>query len=129
MKDIFPEHLRQRNHGLLPSQYGDRFGLFVTKVNQFMVAMIADDGAVTGWEHVSVTVTKLSSASKRPVYVMPTWEIMATVKDLFWEPEEEAFQFHPPRSQYVNFHPTCLHLWKPTSGSITLPPPALVGPQ
>jgi len=72
-----------------------------------------------GWEHVSV------SADKR----CPTWEEMCFVKDLFWDEHELAVQYHPPKSDYVNFHPFCLHLWRPNSGAIMLPPTYMVGPK
>jgi hypothetical protein len=77
----------------------------------------ADDTISQGWEHVSV------STRRRP----PNWQEMSFVKDLFWEPEECVVQFHPPRSEYVNNHPHCLHLWKPTKQSLPLPPSILVG--
>jgi len=73
----------------------------------------------TGWEHVSV------SGEKR----CPTWEEMCWIKDLFWDKHEMAVQYHPPESEYVNFHPHCLHLWRPVSMSIPLPPMMLVGPK
>src|SRR3954463_731637 len=63
----------------------------------------ADDWLAHGWEHVSV------STRRRP----PNWQEMCFVKDLFWEPEECVVQFHPPRSEYINNHPHCLHLWRP----------------
>jgi len=77
----------------------------------------ADDGVSRGWEHVSV------STRRRP----PNWQEMCFVKDLFWEEEECAIQFHPPRSEYVNNHPHCLHLWGRADGAIPTPPSILVG--
>jgi hypothetical protein len=71
-----------------------------------------------GWEHVSV------SCEKR----CPNWIEMCFVKDLFWAPEECAIQFHPPKSEYVNCHPYCLHIWKPPF-EMPLPQSILVGPQ
>lgn len=78
---------------------------------------IASDGA--GWEHVSV--------SKK--YECPTWEQMCKVKSLFWDdPEDWAVQYHPPASRYVNNHPFCLHLWRPTDcGEMPFPDTILVG--
>ncbi len=38
-------------------------------------------------------------------------------------------QFHPKRSEYVNYHPGCLHLWRPTDVRIVLPPSIFVGPK
>jgi len=76
-----------------------------------------------GWQHVSVTV----EFDKRT----PRWEVMCFVRDLFWDDGDWVIQFHPPKKEYVNFHPCCLHLWgyigdgefkQPTPDSI------LVGP-
>ena len=58
-----------------------------------------------GYEHVSVS----------PIhkYKTPTWEDMCVLKDIFWHEEEEAYQIHPKKSEYVNVQENCLHLWKP----------------
>lgn len=57
------------------------------------------------WKHVSVSIEN----DRRP----PKWETMCFVKDLFWDDEDWVMQFHPAKSEYVNFHSGCLHLWKP----------------
>lgn len=80
---------------------------------------IASDGE--GWEHVSVHM--VSDGQQRT----PTWAEMCKIKDLFWEEEETVIQFHPPRSEYVNNHKHCLHLWRPIGKEIMLPPSELVG--
>lgn len=127
MKAEFPEASRV-TEGPFASPRNARYGLFQQRFpGNLVLSVIADDGAETGWEHVSVTVVKLSGKNKRPIDIMPTWEIMATVKDAFWDEEEEAFQFHPPKSQYVNQHHACLHIWRPVGGGIALPPSGLVG--
>jgi hypothetical protein len=79
--------------------------------------VIASDGM--GWEHVSV--------SKK--YECPTWAEMCKIKELFWDDAEDwAVQYHPPMSRYVNNHPYCLHLWRPTDcGEMPFPPDILVG--
>jgi hypothetical protein len=46
---------------------------------------------------------------------------------LFWDGEEVVIQFHPPKSEYVNNHLGCLHLWHPTRDKIPLPDSILVG--
>jgi hypothetical protein len=71
------------------------------------------------WEHVSV------SADKR----CPTWDEMCWVKDLFWNKHEAVMQLHPAESQYVNFHPHCLHMWRPLKMTIPTPPMIMVGPK
>jgi hypothetical protein len=52
---------------------------------------------------------------------------MAWVKDQFFEPGEAVMQLHPPRDQYVNNHPYCLHMWRPQREAIPLPPVTMVG--
>lgn len=52
---------------------------------------------------------------------------MSVVKDMFFEEEEAVMQLHPKKSEYVNNHPNCLHLWRPTNGEIPTPPMYLVG--
>ena len=81
------------------------------------LGIMASDGEETGWEHVSVS-------TKRRV---PNWQEMCFVKDLFWGDEECVVQFHPPKSEYVNCHPYCLHLWKPIEQAIPRPDSSMVG--
>ena len=52
---------------------------------------------------------------------------MCQVKDLFWEEEEVVVQFHPKKSEYVNMHEGCLHLWRSTEKEFPTPPSILVG--
>jgi len=52
---------------------------------------------------------------------------MSFVKDLFWDEDECVVQFHPPRSEYVNNHASCLHLWRNKHQQFPLPPSILVG--
>lgn len=94
-------------------------GMFVFWVNNTRVRCLASDGE--GWKHVSVTII----GDDRP----PKWELMCAVKNLFFEPEDWVVQFHPAASEYVNHHPGCLHLWKPTVASLPTPPTWMVGPK
>ena len=71
-----------------------------------------------GWEHVSVSLEDRT----------PTWSEMCFVKDIFWDEDEMVVQYHPPKSEYVNCHPYCLHMWKPLTMSIPMPPRLMVGP-
>ncbi|MES2733589.1 MAG: hypothetical protein V4714_17725 [Bacteroidota bacterium] len=79
------------------------------------LTIIATDGL--GWDHVSVSLPTRC----------PNWEEMCMVKALFWSDEEAVMQLHPPKSDHVNNHPYCLHLWKPQSDAIPLPNSLLVG--
>jgi hypothetical protein len=72
-----------------------------------------------GWDHVSVSLEHRT----------PNWTEMSAVKDLFFYEEECVIQYHPPKSEYVNYHPFCLHLWRPQGKTIPLPPSIFVGPK
>lgn len=106
--------------------------------DQFLTVVVSDG---LGWDHVSVSLP----------YRTPSWEEMCFIKDLFFHDGEVAIQYHPKKSQYVNHHRFCLHLFRPQSqeeinkhkaeweelgetwfqcvppGDIPMPPPILVG--
>jgi hypothetical protein len=109
----FPEQFRHMGYP------GDN-GIFMLprqgKKGKFFTA-IATNGMQ--WEHVSITISTENRC--------PTWEEMCYIKSVFWDDEETVMQLHPPKSQWVNNHPYCLHLWKPLKVEIPLPDPKLVG--
>lgn len=54
------------------------------------------------WRHVSV------SCQDR----LPTYAELGEVRELFFNPEATVVQIMPPKSQWVNQHQFCLHLWQ-----------------
>ena len=93
------------------------FKVFIEGKAFFVIA--SSDG---GWEHVSVTM------NNRKLMRCPTWEEMCAIKDMFFDPEEVVMQLHPKHSEYINNHPYCLHLWRPTGNQqIPTPPSWMVG--
>lgn len=92
-------------------------GLFRFNLGGKLIRVIASDGG--GWQHISVSI----EYERKP----PSWEIMCKVKDLFFEPEDVAVQFHPRASEYINNHPGCLHLWRCTDREFPTPPSLMVG--
>jgi hypothetical protein len=80
-------------------------------------AVVISDGH--GWDHVSVSLG----------HRCPTWDEMCFFKDMFFTDTETVIQFHPKRSEYVNDHPNCLHLWRRQDGEHELPPNWMVGPK
>jgi hypothetical protein len=86
-----------------------------------------DDGGILriiasnclGWDHVSV-----SRADR-----IPTWSEMEQVKRAFFEEHETAMQLHVPPADHVNYHPTCLHMWRPHGKLIPRPPAIMVAAQ
>lgn len=126
MKKVLPEKLEagrdRAGHYASDPSWGAYGRFFVQGPCGEQLCIVAsaadpDDKMSEGWEHVSV------STRRR----LPNWTEMCFVKDLFWEPDECVVQFHPPRSEYVNNHPNCLHLWRLKDGSFPMPPSILVG--
>lgn len=78
-----------------------------------------------GWDHVSV------SRGERA----PTWDEMEQVKRVFFLPTETAIQLHVPPDQHISGKAlggravNVLHLWRPLTWEIVLPPHELVGPK
>ena len=64
------------------------------------------------YEHVSV--------SPMHKFRTPTWDDMCFLKDIFFEDEEECYQIHPAKSQYVNLMDNCLHIWRRKDGKSLL---------
>lgn len=85
------------------------------KMRPVIFTVVASDGQ--GWEHVSVSTPGRC----------PTWDEMCFIKDLFWDEEDTVIQFHPPKSEYVNNHPNCLHLWRKVGENMKTPPKFLTG--
>lgn len=55
------------------------------------------------------------------------WSMLDGDLQYRWGEEECVVQFHPPRSEYVNRHPYCLHLWKKIGEEYETPPKEYVG--
>lgn len=85
-------------------------GLFIIPFNGCNLQVIASTGG--HWDHVSVSLPNKC----------PTWEDMNYIKDMFFEADECVMQLHPQKSNYVNLHKYCLHLWRPQRDTIPMPP-------
>jgi len=103
--------------GPYASATGYPCGFFDIQYRSYILRVLVSDGSQDGWEHVSVSLKNR----------LPNWEEMSYVKSLFWDEEEIVIQYHPPKSQYINNHPFCLHLWRNTKNEIELPPSWMVG--
>ena len=89
-------------------------GIFKVYVGGRSFFVVASNGM--GWEHVSVSPG--SAQRKR----CPTWDEMCAIKEMFFGEDERVMQLHPPKAEYVDQHPHCLHLWKPIGVEIPHPP-------
>lgn len=110
-----PEKSRVRVGPQATSEKDGNNGAFLVPFESNLLVIIASDGE--GWEHVSVCMKNRT----------PNWREMCYVKDLFWDEEDCVIQYHPPKSDYINNHPNCLHLWRPIGKDIPRPPSILVG--
>lgn len=92
----------------------------ITGPNGATLTIVATDAFLAeskGWEHVSVSLPNRC----------PNWPEMCFVKELFWDDEECVIQFHPPKSEYVNNHPYCLHMWRDLVSPPRMPSSHFVG--
>jgi hypothetical protein len=111
-------HVPEKYRVIHPSYgRGDEFnGMFVIPLKHGQkVQVIASNGM--GWEHVSV------SRQDR----CPLWDEMCQIKSMFWDEDDCVIQYHPPRSEYVNLHKNCLHLWRPIGIELPMPDSIMVG--
>lgn len=69
------------------------------------------------WEHLSVSFPDET----------PSWDDMQSMKEMFWKDDEECFQLHPKKENYINNHEHCLHIWRPIDGNFPIPPSIFVG--
>lgn len=81
--------------------YGNN-GQFMVKSLKLKRVLFCQASDGLDWEHVSVSIADRC----------PTWEEMCFIKDLFWGDDDLVVQMHPPKSDYVNNHLYCLHLWR-----------------
>ena len=116
------ENYRVKN-GMWATEEGDSKGLFFVPVKAHAIAgpklkvLSSPFDSENGWQHVSVSLPGRC----------PSWMEMAKIKTLFWGEDETVLQFHPKKSEYVDNHPYCLHLWKKIGQEHELPPTILTG--
>ena len=90
---------------------------------------IVASGSLEDWNECGFDLPAFEHVSVSTPTRCPTWEEMCFVKALFWDDEDLVIQYHPRRSQYVNNHPNCLHMWRPIGVQIPEPSTLTVGVQ
>lgn len=106
--------------GYVGDEYSGAFVIDRYKNGEFYL-VIADRG--DGWDHVSVSLHRKNGAN---IKRCPSFEEMMMIKEKTFEENEIVFQLHPTEEEYINTHPFCLHLWKPNSYDMIIPPLNLV---
>lgn len=100
MRDL--EDIKKNGYLKIEKEGEDGFGgTFYDKKTRCHLNFIMSWGC--GFEHCSVSMPTRC----------PSWEQMCSIKELFWKDEECCMELHPPKSNYVNNHPYCLHIWRP----------------
>lgn len=97
----------------------DTCGVFIipSQIDGQPLVVIASSGH--GWDHCSV------SRKNR----CPNWPEMSQIKQMFFMDHEVVVQYHVPEKDHVNFHPNCLHLFRPIDQPLPRPPSWMVGPK
>lgn len=93
---------------------GNNGMFFVSRRFVTLRCMVSDGG---GWDHVSV-----SLADRCPKH-----EEMEFVRELFFHDDECVVLYSVPRSNHINVHPYCLHMWRQHDVVVPLPPEWMVG--
>jgi hypothetical protein len=114
-----PEQYRIRTGAMGSDESYGNNGQFLIKSLKLVKPLRVQASDGEGWEHVSVSLAERC----------PTWFEMCFVKDLFWGPDDLVVQFHPPKADYVDVHPYCLHLWRKvgTNAFCERPPKEMIG--
>lgn len=77
-------------------------GAYKNRTGLMVIISCCVEADEKNWIHLSV--------SKRKQY--PSWDELVQVKELFLGKDSLAIQVLPPRVEWVNFHPFCLHLYQ-----------------
>lgn len=131
-KDSDVEQYRHQRDGM-GSPPGAQFGTFliplVVKPGAKPVAIavcMADDGAKTGWERVTVEMQEKRRANYQSR--TPTLDELDTIKAMFWSGNETAFWFcHGDQErEHIKF-PHRVTLWKKRGEKTEIPPLDILG--
>lgn len=106
----------EREHYGQDGDAGNGLFIFKSPIDGGLLTVVASNG--NGWDHVSV------SRSNR----CPNWPEMEFIKRMFFTDDECVMQLHVPVAEHLNFHPNCLHLWRPQSVTIPRPPAWMIAP-
>ena len=85
-----------------------------SNIDKAVITVLASNGE--GWDHVSVSRVKRC----------PNWYEMEFIKHLFFKDEEVVMQLHVASADHISVHPNCLHLWRPLTADIPMPPKWMV---
>ena len=105
-------------YGSIGDDKNGRFFMLSPLHSRDMLVVIASSDK--GWDHVSVSLKDRC----------PTWQEMDFIFRMFFTKEETAMQLHLPVKEHIDYHPYCLHLWRPLHRvPIPKPPNWMIGPK
>jgi hypothetical protein len=117
-RDMRPSTIAYLKETGVEERHWDKHGVFYLPIQSHEVGTLKVLASVAaGWDHISVSLPDRC----------PTWAEMEHVASVFFKPNEIAMQLHVPATDHVNFHPFCLHWWRPLGKPILRPSKVLVG--
>jgi hypothetical protein len=119
-----PENKRMKEGFLASDESFGCNGIFIVPINNGTIWAQCTVSDQSGWEHLSVT---LCDKNHKQIKRCPTWLKMCDLKNIFWDEEDCVIQLHPPKSDWVNCHEFCLHLWRPVGVELPRPPYYMIG--
>jgi hypothetical protein len=99
LEEIVPLVLPEKWQLLQPGQDGALFVSMSRRLSVIVSGMVYPDGK--RWYHVSVAHPER----------LPSYNELCEVKSVFIGDNKKAIQVFPAKSEHVNIHPNCLHLW------------------
>lgn len=96
---VLPPEWRQISPGIAP------IGAVAFRLYSLVILCSVDTTPESTWLHVSVS----------HAHRLPTWDELREIKETLMG-DVLVVQVLPPKSEYVNVHQNCLHLWRRLDG-------------
>lgn len=93
---------------------GERFlGAFQKRIGDGVLTVLIAHSPQAGW-HLSIShASELVAPSGDPLLTrLPTWEEIKEARYVFTPPDKYMAIIIPPKPEYVNVHPTVMHLYE-----------------
>lgn len=76
-------------------------GVHYSRYDVSLIISVAKEKDGRLWCHLSVALP----------YSTPSYKMLCDLKEEFLGPDRKAIQVFAPKSEHINIHPNCLHLW------------------
>lgn len=104
---ILPNNIILYQIGHDGAQYLRYFSVSAHTVRHSIIFSGEDKSDGKRWLHLSIATYPPGTGN------IPSYHLLCEMKDLFIGPNRDAYMVFPRKSEHVNIHPECLHLWAP----------------